>query len=348
MGSYSRHSKVTPGPSSTPGVLHPPTALTDCPPALGWQVRCHSRCCELRHRHRLLRRREYRTHSLLPSLGQSLPLACPVPAWPPGCPGGKMVWAPPPTSGLIPVPPVAVTSQVLVSGSQLAAGHSRSSRVPSDCSRLQATVVCDLVLLYLDAKADVYWKEKFEEVRRGLCQEVRLEGSSAYRFHPFLPLVTTWFARSGQARRSPSAGLGLRLLGLGGCSDLSLARQTRTSSVTTSSWRRDPAGTGAAGRAVPWPPLPLDNRRSPRGPYGRNLTQPHVYLPSSKQDLAKARVGRGQLCHGPLALPVLAPWLREGFLCRVGPGGSGYQQGGQESCQPRLGGGFIWPRPRSG
>ncbi|NXX43825.1 P2RX6 protein, partial [Tricholaema leucomelas] len=26
-----------------------------------------------------------------------------------------------------------------------------------------ATVVCDLVLLYLDAKADVYWKEKFEE-----------------------------------------------------------------------------------------------------------------------------------------------------------------------------------------
>ncbi|XP_009875680.1 PREDICTED: P2X purinoceptor 6-like, partial [Apaloderma vittatum] len=27
----------------------------------------------------------------------------------------------------------------------------------------QATVVCDLVLLYLDAKADVYWKEKFEE-----------------------------------------------------------------------------------------------------------------------------------------------------------------------------------------
>ncbi|KGL77547.1 P2X purinoceptor 6, partial [Tinamus guttatus] len=27
------------------------------------------------------------------------------------------------------------------------------------------TVVCDLVLLYLDAKADFYWKEKFEEVR---------------------------------------------------------------------------------------------------------------------------------------------------------------------------------------
>ncbi|NXI41221.1 P2RX6 protein, partial [Galbula dea] len=26
-----------------------------------------------------------------------------------------------------------------------------------------ATVVCDLVLLYLDAKADIYWKEKFEE-----------------------------------------------------------------------------------------------------------------------------------------------------------------------------------------
>ncbi|NXW60722.1 P2RX6 protein, partial [Eurystomus gularis] len=26
-----------------------------------------------------------------------------------------------------------------------------------------ATVICDLVLLYLDAKADVYWKEKFEE-----------------------------------------------------------------------------------------------------------------------------------------------------------------------------------------
>lgn len=32
---------------------------------------------------------------------------------------------------------------------------------------LQATVVCDLVLLYLDAKADFYWKEKFEEVRMG-------------------------------------------------------------------------------------------------------------------------------------------------------------------------------------
>ncbi|NXV06796.1 P2RX6 protein, partial [Cettia cetti] len=30
-----------------------------------------------------------------------------------------------------------------------------------------ATMVCDLVLLYLDAKADLYWKEKFEEVRIG-------------------------------------------------------------------------------------------------------------------------------------------------------------------------------------
>ncbi|NWH20822.1 P2RX6 protein, partial [Grus americana] len=30
-----------------------------------------------------------------------------------------------------------------------------------------ATVVCDLVLLYLDAKADFYRKEKFEEVRTG-------------------------------------------------------------------------------------------------------------------------------------------------------------------------------------
>uniref|UniRef100_A0A8B9BGM8 Purinergic receptor P2X 6 n=1 Tax=Anser brachyrhynchus TaxID=132585 RepID=A0A8B9BGM8_9AVES len=30
-----------------------------------------------------------------------------------------------------------------------------------------ATVVCDLVLLYLDTKADFYWKEKFEEVRTG-------------------------------------------------------------------------------------------------------------------------------------------------------------------------------------
>ncbi|NWY04202.1 P2RX6 protein, partial [Nothoprocta ornata] len=29
------------------------------------------------------------------------------------------------------------------------------------------TVVCDLVLLYLDSKADLYWKEKFEEVRTG-------------------------------------------------------------------------------------------------------------------------------------------------------------------------------------
>ncbi|NWW82897.1 P2RX6 protein, partial [Climacteris rufus] len=32
-----------------------------------------------------------------------------------------------------------------------------------------ATVICDLVLLYLDAKADLYWKEKFEEVRIGPC-----------------------------------------------------------------------------------------------------------------------------------------------------------------------------------
>ena len=41
--------------------------------------------------------------------------------------------------------------------------------VTADCPAafvcLQATLVCDLVLLYLDAKADVYWKEKFEEVR---------------------------------------------------------------------------------------------------------------------------------------------------------------------------------------
>ncbi|RLV97796.1 hypothetical protein DV515_00011494 [Chloebia gouldiae] len=28
-----------------------------------------------------------------------------------------------------------------------------------------ATVICDLVLLYLDAKADLYWKEKFEEAK---------------------------------------------------------------------------------------------------------------------------------------------------------------------------------------
>ncbi|XP_049661904.1 P2X purinoceptor 6 isoform X3 [Accipiter gentilis] len=39
----------------------------------------------------------------------------------------------------------------------------------------QATVVCDLVLLYLDAKADVYWKEKFEEVRMGLLQREGVE-----------------------------------------------------------------------------------------------------------------------------------------------------------------------------
>lgn len=32
----------------------------------------------------------------------------------------------------------------------------------------QATVLCDLVLLYLDAKAEFYWEEKFEEVRTGL------------------------------------------------------------------------------------------------------------------------------------------------------------------------------------
>ncbi|KFV62773.1 P2X purinoceptor 6, partial [Dryobates pubescens] len=36
---------------------------------------------------------------------------------------------------------------------------------PAAFVSLQATVVCDLVLLYLDAKADVYWQEKFEEVR---------------------------------------------------------------------------------------------------------------------------------------------------------------------------------------
>lgn len=28
-----------------------------------------------------------------------------------------------------------------------------------------ATMVCDLILLYLDAKADLYWKGKFEEAR---------------------------------------------------------------------------------------------------------------------------------------------------------------------------------------
>ncbi|OXB65878.1 hypothetical protein ASZ78_008572 [Callipepla squamata] len=30
-----------------------------------------------------------------------------------------------------------------------------------------ATMICDLVLLYLDTKADLYWKEKYEEVRVG-------------------------------------------------------------------------------------------------------------------------------------------------------------------------------------
>ncbi|OXB76426.1 UNVERIFIED_CONTAM: hypothetical protein H355_014141 [Colinus virginianus] len=30
-----------------------------------------------------------------------------------------------------------------------------------------ATMICDLVLLYLDTKADLYWKEKYEEVRAG-------------------------------------------------------------------------------------------------------------------------------------------------------------------------------------
>lgn len=46
---------------------------------------------------------------------------------------------------------------------------------PAVFVRLQATVVCDLVLLYLDAKADVYWKEKFEEVRMGLLQREGVE-----------------------------------------------------------------------------------------------------------------------------------------------------------------------------
>lgn len=36
-------------------------------------------------------------------------------------------------------------------------------------------MVCDLVLLYLDAKADVYWKEKFEEVRMGPLQREGVE-----------------------------------------------------------------------------------------------------------------------------------------------------------------------------
>lgn len=58
---------------------------------------------------------------------------------------------------------------------------------------------------------------------------------------------------------------------------------------------------------MPPPPLLLDSRRSPGGPYGRNLTQPHIYSPFSKQDLAKGHMGRVQLCHRPLALPVLVP-----------------------------------------
>nr|XP_021143842.1 P2X purinoceptor 6 [Columba livia] len=34
----------------------------------------------------------------------------------------------------------------------------------------QATVLCDLVLLYLDAKAEFYWKEKFEEAKPPKCK----------------------------------------------------------------------------------------------------------------------------------------------------------------------------------
>ncbi|XP_009082079.1 PREDICTED: P2X purinoceptor 6-like, partial [Acanthisitta chloris] len=33
-----------------------------------------------------------------------------------------------------------------------------------------ATIVCDLILLYLDAKADLYWKEKFEEAKPPKCK----------------------------------------------------------------------------------------------------------------------------------------------------------------------------------
>lgn len=42
---------------------------------------------------------------------------------------------------------------------------------------LQATVVCDLVLLYLDAKADFYRKEKFEEVRTGPLRRAEVPDS---------------------------------------------------------------------------------------------------------------------------------------------------------------------------
>lgn len=140
---------------------------------------------------------------------------------------------------------MAVTSQVLAFGLQLAAGHGRSSRVPSDCSCLQATMVCDLVLLYLDAKAEVYWKEKFEEVRRRLCREARLEGSSPHPFHPFLLLGYNSVHEVWASAVEPFCRSWTPAPGLGGCSESSLAHETHTSLVMTSSrveegpsWRR--------------------------------------------------------------------------------------------------------------
>ncbi|XP_051630125.1 P2X purinoceptor 6-like isoform X4 [Manacus candei] len=63
-----------------------------------------------------------------------------------------------------------------------------------------ATVVCDLVLLYLDAKADLYWKEKFEEVRVGPHgrEKVGVKVFGVNNFMIFCPLVKTQFTRSGK------------------------------------------------------------------------------------------------------------------------------------------------------
>lgn len=59
-------------------------------------------------------------------------------------------------------------------------------------------MVCDLVLLYLDAKADLYWKEKFEEVRIGPHRREEVLKLIILDLIIFCPLVKTQFPRSGK------------------------------------------------------------------------------------------------------------------------------------------------------
>ncbi|XP_075289553.1 P2X purinoceptor 6 [Opisthocomus hoazin] len=97
-----------------------------------------------------------------------------------------------------------------------------------------ATVVCDLVLLYLDAKADFYWKEKFEEIWENPGGEFLAFDSRAWC------LVCT------------EPGRGEAVTGL-------------TPSGSRAA-ERDPAGAQAAGTAVPRPEPQLDSKESLRAP----------------------------------------------------------------------------------